>query len=94
MPRPRKPVPSVIADLSYNADTSKYVISELGITYYMDLEHTRSLKEYFRGSSYYTELTIRDWFYKLDRLTKKQIFREGIQTAPTDFYPDPCYWDY
>ncbi len=89
MRRPRRPLPISIADLTYNPKTGKYEISEMGVTYQMDLEHTRSLKTFFRDVYFRQRgAYISDWFNKLDLATKKEINRIGNIQTDTDFYPD------
>ncbi len=94
MKRPRKPVPISIVDLYFNPQTGKYEISEMGVTYQMDLEHTRNLKQFFQGiliRGY--GATIADWYNKLDHATKKEIIRIGTIQTNQDFYPDISYED-
>ena len=94
MRRPRKPTPLGIIDLNYNPKSGRYVITEMGITYLMDLEHTRSLKEYFQGiAKRGYETKISDWYDKLDKVTKKEILRNGSLQTTNDFYQGPCFWD-
>ena len=87
-------MPISIAELYYNPKSGLYEISELGINYQMSLEHTRLLKEYFKGVAVKSNgVTIADWYNKLDMTTKKEILRTGnIQTA-NDFYPDQSFED-
>ena len=94
MSRPRKPTPFAIMDLRYNPNTKHYEITERGITYQMELEHTRLLKEYFKGV--YTRnhtANVSDWYNKLDNLTRKEILRTGNIQSVNDFYPDQSYED-
>ena len=92
MRRPRKPTPLGIIDLNYNPKSGQYEITERCITYHMDLEHTRNLKEYFKGIALRgNETKISDWFNKLDRVTKKEIFRTGNIHSDNDFYPDTSF---
>ena len=94
MPRPRHSVPISLKDLQYNPKTGKYEISEFGVTYQMDLEHTRNLKQFFQGilkRGYGS--TIADWYNKLDHATKKEIIRIGTIQTNQDFYPDISYED-
>lgn len=94
MRRPRKPTPLGIADLNYNLKSCRYEIAERGITYHMDLEHTRNLKEYFKGIAMRGyETKISDWYNKLDKVTKKEIIRTGIIQSINDFYPDQSFED-
>ena len=89
MPRPRHSVPISIKDLQYNPKTGKYEISEFGVTYQMDLEHTRSLKSFFKDISIRGKgATISDWYNELERETKKEINRIGSIEIDCDFYPD------
>lgn len=50
MPRPRHPLPYQIRSMRFDPIKGKYFVSENGLTFYMDLEQTRLLKEYFRGN--------------------------------------------
>lgn len=89
MRRPRKPTPLAITDLNYNPRSNLYEITERGITYQMDLEHTRNLKEYFKGVAVKgCNTKILDWYNKLDKTTKKEIIRTGNVQTSNDFYPD------
>jgi hypothetical protein len=51
MPRARHPTPFQLRTLTFDPSKGKYFIQENGITYFMNLEETRLLKEYFRGTS-------------------------------------------
>jgi hypothetical protein len=91
--RARQPLPLVISDLHLDAQKGKYVITDAGITYSMDLEHTRLLKDYF---GWYVntrkEKTVALWYDGLDKETKKQITRSGnLPKEEQDFFPDPEY---
>lgn len=88
--RPRHPLPGVIKDLAFNAKSNKYEITELGVTYLMEIEQTRLLKEYFRGLHVGSNKTVSDWFNKLPNIEKKRVYREGPINIKTDF-PDPEY---
>ncbi|HEY5371827.1 MAG TPA: hypothetical protein VIJ75_22820 [Hanamia sp.] len=58
-----------------------YEITEKGITYAMQLEETRLLKNYDGSAA--------EWFADLDIETKKKITRTGnVPPAKNDFYPD------
>ncbi len=89
--RPRHPLPGVIKDLAFNAKSNKYEITELGVTYLMEIEQTRLLKEYFRGFHVGSNKTVSDWFNKLPNIEKKRVYREGPINIKTDFFPDPEY---
>lgn len=89
MRRPQYPLPLSLGDLRYNPLTTKYEITDCGITYQMDLEHTRNLKTFFRDISIRgTGATISDWYNKLDKQTKKEISITGNIQTTNDFYPD------
>ena len=94
MRRPRIPTPLSIIDLNYNPKSGRYEITERGITYYMDLEHTRGLKEHFKGVAVrgYGAI-ISDWYNKLDNSTKKEILRKGNIQIINDFYSDQSLED-
>lgn len=89
--RPRHPLPLFLKDLAYNPKSGKYEVSENGISYSMDLEQTRLLKEYFSGFYPGCNRSISDWFNKLGKETKKRVYRDGPINSITDFYPDPEY---
>lgn len=92
MRRPSKPTPLGISDLCYNPKSGRYEITERGITYYMDLEHTRNLKEYFKGIAVRGyETTVSGWYNKLDKIAKKEVLRTGNVQTVNDFYPDQSY---
>jgi len=94
MKRPRIPIPLSIADLSYNPITGKYEISEMGVTYQMNLEHTRSIKSFFKDISIRGRgATISDWYNELERETKKEITRIGNIETNEDFFPDTYFED-
>jgi len=94
MPRPRHPVPLSLADLIYNPKTGKYEISEMGVIYQMDIEHTRSLKVFYRNVSRRGKGSlIIDWYNNLDQQSKKEINRIGNIATDTDFYTDKKYED-
>jgi len=83
-----------LGDISYNPISAKYEITDCGIIYQMDLEHTRNLKQFFQGilkRGY--GATIADWYNKLDHATKKEIIRIGTIQTNQDFYPDISYED-
>lgn len=89
MRRPRKPTPLSIIDLNFDPKSGRYEITERGITYYMDMEHTRSLKEYFKGITVRgCQTKISDWYNKLEKVTKKEIVLTGNIHTTNDFYPD------
>ncbi len=89
MRRPRNPLPLSLGDISYNPISAKYEITDCGIIYQMDLEHTRSLKSFFKDISIRGKgATISDWYNELERETKKEINRIGSIEIDCDFYPD------
>lgn len=88
MRRPRNPTPLSILDLNFNPKSGRYEISENGITYHLDLEHTRNLKEFFKGVSKRGSESLSEWYNKLDSLTKKEVLRTGNIQSTKDFYPD------
>ena len=51
MPRPSHPLPPQIRNLQFNDVVNRYVITENGITYSMNLEHTRMIKDFYRDDS-------------------------------------------
>ncbi len=72
MRRPRKPTPLSIIDLNFNPRSDRYEIAERGITYHMELEHTRNLKEYFKGIAVRGyDTTVSGWYNKLDKQRRK-----------------------
>lgn len=91
--RPRHPLPGVIKDLDFNTKSNKYEITELGITYSMEIEQTRLLKEYFRGFHVGSNKTVSDWYNKLPNTDKKRVYRVGPINSKNDFYPDTQYPD-
>ena len=94
MRRPRKPTPLSIIDLNFNPKSGRYEITERSISYQMDLEHTRNLKEYFKGVAVRGyETKISDWYNKLDKVTKKDVLRTGNFQTVNDFYPDQSFED-
>ncbi len=95
MRRPNKPTPLGIIDLSYNPKSGRYEITEGGIAYHLELEHTRNLKEYFNGIAIRgIGANISDWYDKLDKITKKEIIRTGDIQTVNDFYPDRTSEDF
>jgi hypothetical protein len=95
MRRPRKPTPLSIIDLNYNPRSGRYEITERGITYHMDMEHTRNLKEYFQGVAVRGYgANVSDWYNKLDKITKKEIIRTGNIPTTNDFYHDKVSEDF
>lgn len=86
-------MPPALWHLKYNPQSGFYEILEDGITYKMQLEETRSLKDYFRD--FRTESgtkfpSIEGWFNVLPKLAKKRVIREGNIKPPeyNGFYPD------
>jgi hypothetical protein len=96
MRRARKPLPPALWQLQFNPRSGFYEIREEGITYKMQLEETRSLKDYFRdfrtnGGVHYP--TVAGWHLDLSNQTRKKVVREGnIKPGENDgFYPDISY---
>ncbi len=88
MRRARKPVPPEMWSMVADPKTGKYLIKENSISYYMELEHTRLLRNYYRRNSF-NEPTIEKWYSDLDRFTRKEIVVEGMKKkSENDFYPD------
>lgn len=84
-------MPWFLKDLSFNNTSGWYEISENGITYHMTIEHTRSLKEYFKAHS---SGTIEEWYDNLAKIDKKSMERSGrIRTVDNGFRPDVEYDD-
>lgn len=89
-------MPIELARLTYSAASGKYEILENGITYYMDLEHTRMLKTFFKHfhRGYRKEPTLAGWYASLTREERKGVYRTGDLPRPvSDFMPDPEYED-
>ena len=94
MRRPKLTVPIPIKGLSYDPNVKAYTIQERGITYHLQLEHTRLLKEHFKGnSSPYSNGHIAEWFSKLDNEMKKEIVRTGNLPNTTQVYYDGHHSD-
>ena len=81
--RPQKPLPPALFKMKYDPSNNRYFFTEKHITYFLTLEHTRLLKEFIRGDS---SATVAAWYESLDRQTKKNIFREGIETMVEVYY--------
>jgi hypothetical protein len=78
-----------LINLNYSIKSGLYEIAEEGITYGMPIELTRQLTRYFCNNS---NNTISDWYYSLDRQTKKQVKRIGFEpTIDESFIPDPSF---
>ena len=78
MRRPRLSVPLPIRGLLYNQKFNCYTVIEREICYHLQLEHTRLLKQFFKGdSSPYTNGRVAEWFNQLDLETKREINRTG-----------------
>jgi hypothetical protein len=91
MPRARHPLPFEMKGIKNDQEAGKYILTENGITYSMNLEHTRLLKQYFRGN-YIDNPTIEKWYKDLDRFTRKEIKITGkLELSTSDFYPDTTY---
>lgn len=78
-----------LINLSHSIKSGIYEIKEGGITYCMSLELTRQLTRYFSNNS---TNYIADWYYSLDKQTKKQIVRIGFEpTIDESFCPDTSF---
>jgi hypothetical protein len=89
-------MPIELARLTYNGASSKYEIQEGGITYAMDLEHTRKLKTYYKHfhRGYKKVPTLAGWYASLSKEERKGIYRSGaLPRSPADFAPDPEWED-
>jgi hypothetical protein len=89
-------MPIELARLTYNPSSSKYEIQEAGITYAMDLEHTRKLKIYYKHfhRGYRKVPTLAGWYASLSKEERKGVYRSGeLPRAGSDFAPDPEYDD-
>lgn len=84
MRRPKHPVPAELRNLSFNLKNGKYEISENGILYSLELEHTRLLKAYWKNEN----PSLSDWYSGLDKFTKKRILKIGEIQDKSDFFPD------
>lgn len=91
MRRARHPLPYEMWGIRWDSKKGKYSLSERGITYYLDIEHTRLLKQYFR-SNCMKYPNIEKWYHDLDSFTRKEIERNGnLESMELDFYPDPQF---
>ena len=89
MRRAPHPVPTALYNLRYNMVSGLYDMVEAGITYSMQLEETRLLKDYFRTSK---GISMADWYSKLDKFTKSRVVVEGnINKTYGDFFADAEY---
>ena len=78
-----------LINLNYSIKSGLYEIKEGTITYGMSLELTRHLTRYFSNNS---TNSIEDWYYSLDKQTKRQVVRIGFEpTLDESFCPDPNY---
>lgn len=95
MRRPKHPMPKTLIDLKFNNVKCMYEIIEDGITYSIQLEEVRLLREYFRhftvgGGFLYP--TVSRWYRDLDKLKRKLVIRTGnIPNVKEDFFPDVTY---
>lgn len=93
MRRARRPLPPALWHLKFNPGSGYYEIQEEGVTYKMQLEETRSLKDYFkdfRTASGTIYPTVEGWYVDLPKEAKKRVFRDG-KLKPTEhngFFPD------
>jgi len=91
-------MPPELWQLQYNPKTGFYEIEEDKVLYKMQLEETRSLRDYYRffrsgGGVLYPSLS--RWYKDLPAASKKKVIREGDIPAQADgFYPDPEYQDF
>ncbi len=89
-------MPPALWQLKFNPKSGFYEIQEEGITYKMQLEETRSLKDYFKdfrteGGVQYPMVS--GWYSDLANNSKKKVSREG-KVRPGEnngFYPDISY---
>ena len=72
MARARHPLPFEMWGITTDVVTGKYVLTENGVTYYMTLENTRLLKQYFRSNGMENP-SIEKWYNDLERITRKEI---------------------
>ena len=96
MRRALHPMPIELARLTYNGATGKYEIPEAGITYAMDLEHTRQLKTFYKHfhRGYRKVPTLAGWYASLSKEERKGICRSGnLPRSPGDFPPDSEWED-
>ena len=103
MRRAPHPMPIELARLTYNAATGKYEILEAGVTYAMDLEHTRKLKTWYKHfhRGYKKVPTLAGWYATLSKEERLGVYRSGdlprpvidfipdLPRTPDDFTPDP-----
>lgn len=89
MRKPRSSRSMKLINLSYSIKSGLYEIKEEGILYGMPIELTRQLTRYFCNNSINS---IADWYNSLDRQTKKQVIRIGVEpTIDESFIPDPSF---
>lgn len=94
MRRPKLSMPLELKNLQRDIKTGKYLISENGITYAMDLEQTRLLKEYYKFQNFDGKCTLEAWYRDLSKFDKAAIIRTGDIERPTDdFIPDATWED-
>lgn len=100
MRRARYPMPPALRELSFNPNSGFYEIEECGINYLMNLEETRSLKDYFRAyrvTGWNDYPTVAGWYRDLKNEGRKRVIRSGevpvIPTGADGFYPDPQWPD-
>ncbi len=93
MRRARHPVPMAIKRLHFDVQQNCYVIIESGITYKMQIEMTRRLKEYFRSDNVRTkDHNVTTWYESLSKEERKQIIRINAPEEASEFYPDTPSW--
>ena len=100
MRRARYPMPPALRDLSFNPKSGFYEFEESGIKYKMNLEETRSLRDYFRVylTTGWNEFpTVAGWFQDQRNEVRKRVTRSGdlpsIPPGADGFYPDPQWPD-
>lgn len=89
-------MPPALWHMQFNPKSGLYEIQEEGVTYKMQLEETRSLKDYFKdfrtvGGIHYPSVS--GWYSDLANHTRKKVVRAG-KVKPGEnngFYPDDCY---
>ena len=82
-------LPLPLIKMIRNPKSGLYEVVEQGVTYTMDIEMTRLLKQYFRNNE---RGKIADWYKQLPREEKQAVGRSGhLEIKSEDFYPDPDY---
>jgi len=100
MRRARYPMPPALRELSFNPKSGFYEIEESGIKFRLNLEETRSLRDYFRayratGCNDFP--TVANWHQDLENRERKRVVRSGdvpvLPPGSDGFYPDPEWPD-